>query len=105
VVNAYFAGASATRRPGAVFLLVDSRHPGLPADVEAHHRIGEMATPPIVIATKVDKLSRSERTTHLRELERIYHQPPIAVSVTSGDGIPELWRVIASTARGAQQDG
>ena len=99
VVNAYFVGASGTRRPGAVFLLVDSRHPGLPADVEAHHRISEMATSPIVVATKIDKLSRSQRTTHLRELERIYHQPPIAVSVTAGEGILELWRVIASTAR------
>lgn len=111
VVDAYFA-ASVGRRPdasdgagparplrGAIFLLVDSRHPGLPSDVQAHHWISEAAVPPVIVATKIDKLSRSERASHLRELERIYHGKALPVSVQSGEGIDDLWRTIATTAR------
>ena len=110
VVAAYFAAAHGSnaardghdRRRGTIFLLVDSRHPGLPADVQAHHWIGESAVTPIVVATKIDKLSRSERAKSLRDLERIYHRPALAVSTLSGDGIDDLWRVIAATARGEE---
>lgn len=109
VVDAYFAAAHGpgaardTDRPrrGAIFLLVDSRHPSLPADVQAHHWISESAIDPIIVATKIDKLSRSERAKSLRELERIYHRTPLAVSTLKGEGIDELWRIIAATARGA----
>jgi GTP-binding protein len=103
VVDAYFAAAHQQRDGAgraAIFLLVDSRHPGLPTDVQAHHWISESALSPIVVATKIDKLSRSERAKSLRELERIYHRAPLAVSVTSGEGIEDLWRVMATVARG-----
>jgi GTP-binding protein len=103
VVDAYFAAAHQQRGGAgraAIFLLVDSRHPGLPTDVQAHHWISESALSPIVVATKIDKLSRSERAKSLRELERIYHRAPLAVSVTSGEGIEDLWRVMATVARG-----
>jgi GTP-binding protein EngB required for normal cell division len=68
--------------------------------VQAHHWISETAATPIVIATKIDKLSRSERATTMRELERIYHRPAIAVSAARGEGIEDIWRVVAATARG-----
>lgn len=108
VVDAYFAAAHGSgpadapgsRRRGAIFLLVDSRHPGLAADVQAHHWISESAITPVVVATKIDKLSRSERSKNLREFERIYHGPALPVSVTKGEGLEELWRIISSAARG-----
>lgn len=104
VVDAYFAAAHQQKagdtRPGAIFLLIDSRHPGLPTDIQAHHWIGESALTPIVVATKIDKLSRSERAKTLRELERIYHRAAIPVSAVSGEGIEDIWRLIAHTARG-----
>ncbi len=107
VVDAYFSAAHGgttgrgndSPRRGAIFLLVDSRHPGLAADVQAHQWISQSAIPPIVVATKIDKLSRSERSKNLRELERIFHAPPMPTSVTSGEGIEELWRVIAHAER------
>jgi GTP-binding protein len=105
VVDAYFSAAHQQKddagRRAAIFLLIDSRHPGLPTDIQAHHWIGESALSPIVVATKIDKLSRSERARSLRELERIYHRAPLAVSVASGEGIEDLWRVIAAVARGS----
>jgi GTP-binding protein EngB required for normal cell division len=53
-----------------------------------------------IVATKIDKLSRSERTTHLRAIEQTFGQAPIAVSAAKGDGLDELWQRIARTARG-----
>jgi GTP-binding protein len=104
VVQAYFAAEP--NRPGAkprgaIFLLVDSRHPGLRSDVEAHRYLSELATMHVV-ATKVDKLSRSERMKNLREIEREFGQAPLPVSVTSGEGVDQLWRVISTLARGVE---
>jgi GTP-binding protein len=109
VVGAYFAAAETTQpgggpelqRRGAIFLLVDSRHPGLQSDLEAYKRISEMA-PPRIVATKVDKLSRAERSRNLRDFERVLGLPPLAVSVTSGEGLDEVWRVIAGVAKGVE---
>ncbi len=105
VVDAYFAAAHGSRaaddpatgrRRGSIFLLVDSRHPGLPSDVQAFHWISELAAVPIVVATKIDTLSRSRRAENLRALERLYHQPAIPVSAAKGEGIDVLWRLISA---------
>jgi GTP-binding protein len=106
VVEAYFSAAerqrtsSEHRTPGAeergaIFLLIDSRHPGLESDVQTWKLISQTAAPHIV-ATKIDKLSRAERARNLRELERTFGRAPLPVSVTSGEGLDQLWRVIAS---------
>jgi GTP-binding protein len=109
VVDAYFAAAHGSkavpdsaiqRRRGSSFLLVDSRHPGLPSDLQAYHWISEAAVVPVVVATKIDTLSRSERARNLRELERIYGQPPVPVSAAKGEGLDVLWRLISARARG-----
>jgi GTP-binding protein len=104
VVEAYFAAEP--NRPGrqargAIFLLVDSRHPGLDSDVEAYRHLSAKAAP-YLIATKVDKLSRSERTRNLREIERVFGQAPLPVSTTNGEGLDQLWRMIANLARGVE---
>jgi GTP-binding protein len=112
VVEAYFAaahrerpaGAPGPERRGTVFLLVDSRHPGLKADVEAWKWISAAVMPPHVIATKADKLSRTELGRNLREFERVFGQTPLAVSTTSGQGMDELRRLMASLAKGASSD-
>jgi GTP-binding protein len=88
---------------GAIFLLVDSRHPGLPLDLQAHRWISDQVGPPLVVATKVDKLSQSERARHLREIGRLFEEAPLPVSATTGEGLDNLWRVIASRARRADR--
>jgi GTP-binding protein EngB required for normal cell division len=40
-----------------------------------------------MVATKVDKLSQSERARHLHELERVCGETPLPVAATSGDGL------------------
>jgi GTP-binding protein len=110
VVEAYFAAGrrpvpdgvvSATPRRGGVFLLVDSRHPGLAADIEAYKWISANAAMPHVIATKVDKLSRAERTKNLRAIGGIFDQTPLAVSSDTGEGLDALRRLMADLARAA----
>jgi GTP-binding protein len=113
VVDAYLAvgpnrqqrisgpGTSEGKPRGAVFLLVDSRHPGLPLDVQAYQHLTP-PTAPYVIATKVDKLSRSERERNLREIERVFGQPALPLSATTGEGLDQLWRLISGLARGPE---
>ena len=94
-------GTSDVKPRGALFLLVDSRHPGLPLDVQAYQHLARTAAP-YLIATKVDKLSRSERQRHLREIERMFGQPPLPLSATTGEGLDQLWRLISRLAKGAE---
>ncbi|HVL66875.1 MAG TPA: ribosome biogenesis GTP-binding protein YihA/YsxC [Vicinamibacterales bacterium] len=112
VAEAYFAasvegratGSSRTSKgPGPItLLLVDSRHPGLEADTQAHQWLTTLGVEPLIVATKVDKLSRGERTRNLRELERIFGKPALPVSADRGEGLDELWKTIASRARTAR---
>jgi len=84
-------------RPGTrqVLLLVDARHPGLESDVEAWAWLSSQPCQRRVIGTKVDKLSRAERARHARELETLFGPVPL-VSARTGEGLDELWKVIAN---------
>ncbi len=100
VAETYFGSIAAQpdlRR--ATLLLVDSRHPGLASDVQAYKWLSTVGTSPRIVATKVDKLSRAERVRNLRELERVFGTAALPVSATGGEGLDELWRLIASLAR------
>lgn len=108
VTTTYFERVSqapaATAKPAAppflgALLLVDSRHPGLEADARAWEWLGAFGLPRHVIATKLDKLTRAERHRHLEQLQHVYECPPVAVSVTSGEGLEELWTLIAKLLR------
>ena len=80
-------------------LLVDSRHPGLDPDRQAADWLSAMGVGFHVVATKIDKLSRSERARNLKMLELTLGKPPLPVSAASGEGLDLLWKTIASLAR------
>ncbi len=101
VADAYYASRSVTRARGGTLLLVDSRHPGLASDAQAHRWITTVDGPPHIVATKIDKLTRTERGRHLTEFERVLGTAALPVSVTSGEGLDDLWRLIARLARDA----
>ena len=92
LTEAYFA------RPGAraLLLLVDARHPGLDADLDAWAWAQTQPCPSGVIGTKVDKLTRAERARHARELQTLFEIPVPLVSAVTGEGLDELWKTIAS---------
>jgi GTP-binding protein len=85
-------------RPGqrAVILLVDSRHPGLESDTDAWQWLQSQPWPRAVIGTKVDKLTRAERARHARAFETLFDIPVPLVSAHTGEGLDELWKMIAS---------
>ena len=87
------AGASARSLAG-VLLLVDSRHPGLEADRQAWDWLQTQPSPRVVVATKLDKLTRQERVQHLRELEQLHNGPVLGVSAQTGEGLKDLWKTI-----------
>jgi GTP-binding protein len=102
LTGAYFArpkkvpGTFSGEMVPGTFVLVDSRHPGLESDLHAWKWLESLDIPRMVIATKVDKLSRAERTRHLRQLERLHASPVVGVSVQTGEGLKELWEQIAT---------
>ena len=87
----------------ASLLLVDSRHPGLALDAQAYRWLSAAAGPPQVVATKIDKLSQSERVRNLKEIERVFGSAPLPVSAERGEGLDELWRLIARIARATEK--
>lgn len=91
LTEAYFA------RPGAraLLLLVDARHPGLDADVQAWEWARSQSCPAGIVGTKADKLTRAEHIRNARELESTFHAPVLLVSAQSGEGLEELWKTIA----------
>jgi GTP-binding protein len=84
--------------PISVLLTVDARHPGLDADLSARDWIATLGVPHAVVATKIDKLSRSERARHVRQIEGHMHAPVLPVSAETGEGLDELWKHIVKLA-------
>jgi GTP-binding protein len=95
LVDAYF------RRPAirAVLLLVDARHPGLESDLDAARWLRSQRGGLGIVGTKVDKLTRTERARHTRELETLFDLPVALVSALTGEGLDDLWKMIASLPR------
>ena len=88
-------GASALSKDIAVLLLVDSRHPGLESDLDAWEWVRTQGVPCGIVGTKVDKLTRAERVRHVRVFESSFDAPVLLVSAQTGEGLEELWKLIA----------
>jgi len=97
VAAAYFESATPQNR--TVLHLIDARHPALQSDIDAARWFDSIGVERHVVATKADKLNRSERTRNLKELERIFGRAPLPISATSSEGLDELWRLIARAAK------
>jgi GTP-binding protein len=96
IADAYFGGDHGI---AGVFHLVDSRHPGIDSDLDAATWLQSLDVERAVLATKIDKLSRSERVKNLRELERQLGMAALPISATSGEGLDDLWTLIARLSR------
>jgi GTP-binding protein len=76
-------------------LLVDARHPGLDSDLEAWHWLQPTVERVAIVATKIDKLTRGERIRALKEFESVFEMPALPVSAVTGEGLDDLWKLIA----------
>ena len=97
LTQAYFDPSTRdARNIAGVLLLVDSRHPDLPQDAAGYAWLLAAQAPVAIVATKIDKLSRSEQSRTLRTLKEKYDSPILAVSAAKGDGLDEIWKMIRS---------
>ena len=82
----------------AVFLLIDIRHVPSENDKQMYEWIIDNGYQPIIIATKVDKLKRSQVGKHVKQikigLDVIRDTPIIPFSATSKQGREEIWEMI-----------
>ncbi len=92
VIDGYINRRSALR---GVVQLVDSRHPPSKEDVATLELLARAGRPVCVALTKADKISRSERASSLRELERVAGGAPVVFfSAKTGEGAKEIWKWI-----------
>ena len=89
-------GAVPRQKAIGVLLLVDARHPGLDSDLEAWGWLRSQPCSRGIVGTKADKLTRAERARHGRELESLFDVPVPLVSAQTGEGLEELWKLIAT---------
>ena len=93
---AYFERHGAnTAGPAGALLLLDARHPGLESDLDAWRWLKSQPCARSVVGTKVDKLTRADRVRTTRELESLFDGPVTLVSAETGEGLDELWKLIA----------
>jgi GTP-binding protein len=88
------SGGAAGVENRAALLLVDSRHPGLQADLAAWAWLQATFDRCGLVATKIDKLSRAERQRAMRQVEAVFEHPALPVSAARGEGLDELWILI-----------
>jgi GTP-binding protein len=96
IADAYFGGEHAI---AGVFHLVDSRHPGLDADLDAAKWLQSLDVERALLATKTDKLTRNDRVKNLKALERQLGMAALPISATTGEGLDDLWTLIARLSR------
>jgi len=82
-----------------VLHLVDARHPGLDSDLDAREWLTTLNVETATVATKIDKLSRSERTRNLKALERELGTAVLPTAAVNGEGLDDLWTLIARLSR------
>ena len=95
LTQAYFdVSTRDDRRIGGVLQLVDSRHPALQQDAVGYSWLLTAQAPIAIVATKIDKLNRSDQARTLRALREGYDSPVLPVSSFEGIGLDEIWKTI-----------
>ncbi len=86
-----------------VVMLVDARRDPLALDQALLEGLIEAGIATLVVATKVDKLSKRQRKTQLDKIRRGFSLPeglPIAFSSVTGEGREDVWDAIESACEG-----
>jgi GTP-binding protein len=94
MVEAYLAGRRTLR---GLVLLLDVRRLPSAEDLTFWSWLRERAVPVVAVVTKVDKLSRKDRTPQVRTIAAHLACPPeslIRFSAASGEGRDELWAAL-----------
>jgi GTP-binding protein len=80
--------------------IVDSRHPGLEADLQLHEWLKHQKLNHTIVLTKSDKLNRKERVEADRKARLAFPgQPPLFASAQTKEGKEELRKLLESLNR------
>ncbi|MCL5056996.1 MAG: ribosome biogenesis GTP-binding protein YihA/YsxC [Actinobacteria bacterium] len=83
-----------------VVLLLDIRHRPTEMDVNLHGWLEQAGIPVILVATKADKLSKSQALNQLniirKSLDLDDERPLVPFSAKTGQGRDELWNIISN---------
>lgn len=105
LLDRYF---SDTRPRPRVVQLIDAKVGATRLDVDAVAYLRGLVGEPSVVATKVDRVPKSQRQRRLREIREELGCPsdvgPIPCSAKTGEGIPQLWKEISSFLRDHRED-
>lgn len=95
-----------SRQLRLVFLLVDIRHEPSENDKHMYRWIVDQGFNPIIIATKMDKLKRSQVQKHLNQIKKALNvtegTPLVPFSSLSKQGRDEIWELIEQYALNIQ---
>lgn len=87
-----------------IFLLVDIRHEPSANDKNMYDWIVHNGYNPVIIATKLDKINRSQRDKHIKMIRKglntVEGTPIIPFSAVSKQGRDEIWELIEFTMNG-----
>ena len=91
-----------------VFLLIDLRHEPTKNDIQMYRWILSNGFSPVIIATKADKIKRSQLQKHLKILKETLHViegvPIIPFSAVTKAGRDEIWDLIETYALGEEME-
>jgi GTP-binding protein len=93
------------RSLNGVLLLVDSRHEAQKSDLQMAQWLQHFGTPMLLVATKVDKLSKNQQTVHLSRLTKTFQMKVLPFSGVSGFGRDQVWQEIQAMAGLDNQGG
>lgn len=106
MINGYLEGSKVLR---LVFLLVDIRHKPNQNDQQMYDWCIHYGFNPIVIATKEDKIKRSQKAKQIKQIEEalgvIEGTPVIPFSSVSKSGREEIWEYIDMVYESFAEEG
>lgn len=105
LIERYLHGSKQLR---AVFLLIDIRHDPSANDKMMYDWIVEQGFEPIIIATKLDKLKRSQVQKHVKMVKTGLNLVPgtkiIPFSSVTKQGRDEIWELVETEYLGAEDE-
>ena len=92
LVERYFEKSGS---PLTVVLLMDGKVGATPLDVQAYEFLASLDAHIVPVATKIDKVKRSQRKKALDKITTALElggSPPLEISGRTGEGVDKLWR-------------
>ncbi|HWP48593.1 MAG TPA: ribosome biogenesis GTP-binding protein YihA/YsxC [Candidatus Limnocylindrales bacterium] len=87
-----------------IVLILDIRHAPTPDDQTMKEWLDYHRIKTLIVATKADKLSKNQRISRLREIEKLLPIRPgeslISFSALTGEGKKEIWQALINLAQG-----